>query len=220
MQYKISASILSVNFANLGKEIDALIDGGTDSIHLDVMDNHYVPNLTFGSDFCKAIHQHSPKINLDVHIMAYNIDPLIASFAANGAHSITIHPDQTVHLHRNITEIKQHNIVAGVALNPATPINSIEYILDEIDQVLIMSVNPGFGGQKFITSSLKKIEKLKNLITQKNHDISIAVDGGINLDTICSIKDAGADIFVIGNAITNTDNYLETIQEFRTLLSR
>ena len=182
------------------------------------MDNHYVPNLTFGPSLCKAIHQTYPDLALDTHLMTENIQPLIKLFIEGGSKCITIHHDQTKHLHRSILDIKKNRAKGGIALNPATPISAIECILDEVDKILVMSVNPGFGGQNFIKNSLKKIETIKNIVDKNNYQISIAVDGGIDLENISSVKNAGADTFVIGSAITKTDNYPETIQKFKHLL--
>ncbi len=218
MQYKLSASILSANFTKLGQELDDLITAGIDYIHLDIMDNHYVPNLSFGPKICQDLHAAYPQAILDVHIMAKPVETLIDSFIKSGANSISIHPDSTIDIDECILKIKEAGCLANIALNPTTPLDTLQPILNKIDGVLVMSVNPGFGGQQFIQNSIQKITDLKNLLQTSKIEIPIAVDGGINADTIKAAQLAGANIFVIGSALLKTGNYKQTIQEFKNLL--
>ena len=220
MKYKLSASILSADFAKLGQEINDLTSAGIDYIHFDVMDNHYVPNLSFGPMLCSSIHKCAPHAVLDVHIMASPVDRLISEFANANAHCITIHPDATTHLDKSLTLIKQAGCLAGIALNPATPIDSLKYILHKIDRILVMSVNPGFGGQSFIEESIQKIKDIVTLTKSANIHIPIAVDGGININNIATIKNAGAEIFILGTSLLKTNNYKQTITQMHTKLKQ
>ncbi len=213
----IAPSILSADFSRLGEEIKAVEGVGADWIHVDVMDGHFVPNITIGPAVVEAV-KRVAELPLDVHLMIENPDQYLEDFVRAGSDTLTVQAEACVHLHRTIQAIKALGVKAGVALNPSTPISTIEWILEEVDMVLIMSVNPGFGGQKFITQALQKIKELKSMIRAKNLDVLIEVDGGINLKTIESVAKAGADVFVAGSAIFGSSDYGETIREFRSLI--
>ncbi len=210
----IAPSILSADFTKLGEELINIEKAGADWIHIDVMDGQFVPNITYGPIIVDACSRVSNLI-LDVHLMIETPDSIIPEFVKAGANYISVHQEACTHLHRSLQLIKSFNIKAGVALNPATPVSSIEWVIDELDFILIMSVNPGFGGQKFIKSTIDKIKELAKLLRDKNSNAIIQVDGGINLETIKSVSDAGATSFVAGSAIFNTDNYKETINNLR-----
>lgn len=217
MSIHIAPSILSADFARLGEECDKVLAAGADWIHFDVMDNHYVPNLTIGPLVCKALRKHGVRAPIDVHLMVTSPERLIDDFAAAGASHITIHPDSSYHLDRALRLIRHHGIKAGVALNPATPINELEYVWDNIDLVLVMSVNPGFANQKFLPSSLRKIAQLQAVIEQLDHPVYLAVDGGISASTIQQAYQAGADTFIAGSAIFGSRDYAVTIAKLREL---
>lgn len=210
----IAPSILSADFTKLGQELINIEKAGADWVHIDVMDGQFVPNITYGPIIVDACSKASNLI-LDVHLMIKTPDPIIPEFVKAGANYISVHQEACTHLHRSLQLIKSFNIKAGVALNPATPVSSIEWVIDELDFILIMSVNPGFGGQKFIKSSIDKIIELSRLLKEKNSNAIIQVDGGINSETIKSVSDAGATSFVAGSAIFNTDNYKKTIKNLR-----
>ena len=213
----IAPSILSADFLKLGDEIKAIEDAGADILHIDIMDGHFVPNITIGPFVVEAIKKVA-SIPLDVHLMIENPDQYIKSFANAGADWLTVHWEACRHIDRILSYIKSFNIKAGVSFNPATDFHLMEYSLDKVDFVLIMSVNPGFGGQKFIPLTLNKISDLKSFLLEKGFDIPVEVDGGIKTDNIKEISDAGADIFVSGTGIFKTDNYKRTISEMRNLI--
>jgi len=215
----IAPSILSADFARLGEEVDQVLAAGADWIHFDVMDNHYVPNLTIGPMVCQALRHHGVTAPIDVHLMVSPVDALIESFAKAGATTITIHPEATHHLDRSLQLIRDHGCKAGLAFNPSTPLNYLKYVTDKIDMVLLMSVNPGFGGQKFIPVIREKIAEAHKILTLHHNDIRLQVDGGVNVDNIGELATAGADTFVAGSAIFGSDDYAATIKRMREQLA-
>ncbi|MCB1836457.1 MAG: ribulose-phosphate 3-epimerase [Alcanivoracaceae bacterium] len=216
--YWIAPSILSANFARLGEECDAVLAAGADVIHFDVMDNHYVPNLTIGPMVCSALRKHGITAPIDVHLMVSPVDSLIEMFADAGASYITFHPEASDHVDRSLQLIRSKGCKAGLVLNPATTTDCLEYVMDKLDMVLLMSVNPGFGGQKFIPSTLKKLEKVRRLIDDSGFDIRLEVDGGVNENNIGEIAAAGADTFVAGSAIYGKPDYKAVIDQMRKAL--
>lgn len=217
--YLIAPSLLSADFAKLGQEAEAVIHAGADMLHLDVMDNHYVPNLTAGPLVCEALRKHGIKVPIDVHLMAKPVDRLIIDFANAGASNITFHPEASWHVDRSLALIRKHGCNAGLALNPATTLNCLEYVLDKVDIILVMSVNPGFGGQTFIPSALEKIANIRQLINNSKRDIRLAADGGVKMENIAQIAQAGADMFIAGSAIYSQSDYAEVIALMRQKLT-
>jgi ribulose-phosphate 3-epimerase len=211
----IAPSILSANFAKLGAEVDAVIDAGADWIHFDVMDNHYVPNLTIGPMVLKALRDYGVTAPMDVHLMVEPVDRIVPDFARAGATSISFHPEATRHVDRTLSLIREHGCNAGLVFNPATPLDWLDYVLEKVDIVLVMSVNPGFGGQQFIPAALEKLKRARDIIDRSGRPIRLEVDGGVKTDNIGGIARAGADTFVAGSAIFGSGDYLKTIAAMR-----
>jgi ribulose-phosphate 3-epimerase len=219
-KYAIAPSILSADFARLGEEVTQVLQAGADLIHFDVMDNHYVPNLTIGPMVCEALRKHGIKAPIDVHLMVKPVDELIRSFAKAGANYITFHPEASLHVDRSLQLIRELGCQAGLAFNPATHLACLPYLLDKIDMILLMSVNPGFGGQSFIPSTFDKIREARKIIDNSGRSIRLEVDGGIKVDNIAEVAKAGADTFVAGSAIFQSQDYAKTIQEMRNELEK
>ena len=218
--FLIAPSILSADFARLGEEVTNVLEAGADVVHFDVMDNHYVPNLTIGPMVCQALRKHGIEAPIDVHLMVSPVDQLILDFAKAGASYISFHPEATAHVDRSLQLIRDQGCKSGLVFNPGTPVDCLEYLMDKIDVILLMSVNPGFGGQKFIPSTLKKLEKVRKLIDDSDYAIRLEVDGGVGVGNIRKIADAGADMFVAGSAIFNSDDYQKTITAMRLELGQ
>lgn len=216
----IAPSILSADFARLGEEVDNVLESGADIVHFDVMDNHYVPNLTIGPLVCEALRNHGVTAPIDVHLMVKPVDRIIPDFASAGASFITFHPEASEHIDRTIGLIKDSGCKAGLVFNPATPLNYLDHVIDQLDMVLLMSVNPGFGGQSFIPSSLDKLKIVRKMIDDRGLDIRLEIDGGVKVDNIAEIAAAGADTFVAGSAIFNTEDYEKTIDAMRAELAK
>jgi ribulose-phosphate 3-epimerase len=215
----IAPSILSADFAKLGEEVDNVLVSGADIVHFDVMDNHYVPNLTIGPLVCDALRSHGVTAPIDVHLMVKPVDRIIPDFAKAGASYITFHPEASEHIDRTIGLIKESGCKAGLVFNPATSLHYLEHVIEQLDMVLLMSVNPGFGGQSFIPSSLEKLRVVRKMIDDRNLSTRLEIDGGVKTNNIREIASAGADTFVAGSAIFNTENYKSTIDEMRAELA-
>jgi ribulose-phosphate 3-epimerase len=211
----IAPSILSADFARLGEEVDAVLAAGADWVHFDVMDNHYVPNLTIGPMVCEALRRHGVTAPIDVHLMVEPVDRIVPDFARAGASLISFHPEASAHVHRTVQLIRSQGCQAGLVLNPATPVEVLDYVLDELDLVLLMSVNPGFGGQSFIPSALDKLRRVREMIDRSNRPVRLEIDGGVKPDNIAAIAAAGADTFVAGSAIFNAPDYAEVIARLK-----
>jgi ribulose-phosphate 3-epimerase len=215
----LAPSILSADFARLGEEVDAVVGAGADLIHFDVMDNHYVPNLTIGPPVCAALHKRGVKVPIDVHLMVRPVDALVPQFAQAGAGFITFHPEASEHVDRTIGLIREHGCRPGLALNPATPLDWLDYTLEKLDLVLVMSVNPGFGGQQFIPGALRKLEQVRRRIEASGRAVRLEVDGGVKIENIQACARAGADTFVAGSAIFGSPDYTATLRAMRTELA-
>ncbi|MFO7593678.1 MAG: ribulose-phosphate 3-epimerase [Pseudomonadota bacterium] len=224
--YKIAPSILSADFARLGEEVDNVIASGTDIVHFDVMDNHYVPNLTIGPLVCEALRKHGVTADIDVHLMVKPVDRIVPDFAAAGASYITFHPEASDHIDRTLQLIKGEGCKAGLVFNPATPLDVLEWVIDKVDMVLLMSVNPGFGGQSFIPATLEKLRQARKIIDESGRDIRLEIDGGVKADNIREIAEAGADTFVAGSGIfgkgqeSDPNRYDTIVKQFRDELAK
>lgn len=216
----IAPSILSADFARLGEEVDNVLAAGADIVHFDVMDNHYVPNLTIGPMVCKALRNHGVTAPIDVHLMVSPVDRIIGDFIEAGASYITFHPEASDHIDRSLQLIKDAGCKAGLVFNPATPLHYMDYVMDKLDMVLLMSVNPGFGGQSFIPATLGKLKQARKKIDDSGLDIRLEIDGGVKVDNIAEIAAAGADTFVAGSAIFNADDYRATIDKMRAEIAK
>jgi ribulose-phosphate 3-epimerase len=218
--YKIAPSILSADFARLGEEVTQVLEAGADIVHFDVMDNHYVPNLTIGPLVCEALRNHGVTADIDVHLMVKPVDRIIPDFAKAGATYITFHPEASEHIDRSLMLIRENGCKSGLVFNPATPLDYLKHVIDKIDMILLMSVNPGFGGQSFIPEALAKLREARRIIDTSGLDIRLEIDGGVKVDNIGEIAAAGADTFVAGSAIFGADDYKSTIDAMRAEIAR
>ncbi|MPW30075.1 ribulose-phosphate 3-epimerase [Agarivorans sp. B2Z047] len=218
--FLIAPSILAADFARLGEEVDNVLAAGADVVHFDVMDNHYVPNLTVGPMVCKALRDYGITAPIDVHLMVKPVDAIIPEFAKAGASMITFHAEASEHIDRSLQLIKEHGCKAGLVLNPATPLHCLDYVMDKLDMILLMSVNPGFGGQKFIPNTLDKLRAVRKKIDESGYDIRLEIDGGVTPDNIAEVAQAGADMFVAGSAIFNQPDYKAVIDKMRAELAK
>ena len=218
--FQIAPSILSADFARLGDEVTNVLASGADIVHFDVMDNHYVPNLTIGPLICEALIKHGITAPIDVHLMVKPVDRIIPDFAKAGASIITFHPEASEHIDRTLQLIRENGCKSGLVFNPSTPLDYLKYVMDKVDMILLMSVNPGFGGQSFIPETLKKLREARKIIDESGRDIRLEIDGGVKIDNIREIAEAGADTFVAGSAIFNTDDYKSTIDAMRSELAK
>ncbi len=216
----IAPSILSADFARLGEEVDNVLAAGADIVHFDVMDNHYVPNLTIGPLVCEALRNHGVTAPIDVHLMVKPVDRIIPDFAKAGASYITFHPEASEHIDRSLGLIKELGCQAGLVFNPATPLHYLDHVMDKLDVILLMSVNPGFGGQSFIPATMDKLRQVRQRIDASGFDVRLEVDGGVKIDNIGDIAAAGADMFVAGSAIFNTEDYAKTIADMREQIAK
>jgi ribulose-phosphate 3-epimerase len=218
--YKIAPSILSADFARLGEEVTNVLNAGADIVHFDVMDNHYVPNLTIGPLVCEALRSHGVTADIDVHLMVKPVDRIIPDFAKAGATYITFHPEGSEHIDRSLSLVRDNGCKAGLVFNPATPLDYLKYVIDKVDMILLMSVNPGFGGQSFIKTALDKLRDARRIIDESGRDIRLEIDGGVKVDNIGEIAAAGADTFVAGSAIFGAADYKATIDAMRAEIAK
>jgi ribulose-phosphate 3-epimerase len=218
--YKIAPSILSADFARLGEEVTHVLESGADIVHFDVMDNHYVPNLTIGPLVCEALRSHGITADIDVHLMVKPVDRIIPDFAKAGATYITFHPEASEHIDRSLSLVRENGCKSGLVFNPATPLDYLKHVIDKVDMILLMSVNPGFGGQSFIPEALVKLREARRIIDESGRDIRLEIDGGVKVDNIGEIAAAGADTFVAGSAIFGADDYKATIDAMRAEIAK